>query len=206
VRQDIKEPVDIVEPERDGEMTKVSKVNLESISSESLRIMLGDMEPGEMREKVQMELVRRRRILLKDLACGKVDLESVSSESLRSVLLDMEPGEMREKVRMELLRKYEIFLKEMAESNYKVVGGELVVIEPTLSLIEKKEVKMINIALGEVRAAIDDGTKVLVKSEENRYIVTFEFKLPEGAMGPDYSFKVVIDAETGKVLKIWAGG
>lgn len=122
-------------------------------------------------------------------------------------------GEMWNKSQAEIVRKYEALLKKLSESNYMVVKEKVVreSKESDLTPMEAKEMEIISSALGDDGVSVADGTKVIVQSDKNRHVVTFEFKLPDGVsreeiLGPDFSFEVTIDVKTGKVLTRLAGG
>lgn len=145
--------------------------------------------------------------------------EMSSSESLESILEKLEKerhalerqkeeGQIEE-VLYKTLMKYIAFKEAMAKSNYMIVKGELVRVSTQLPLSpqEEDEMKIINIALDAIKGSVSlqERAKVLIQLEKDHYIVTFEHRLPEGARGPEYAARVIIDAESYKILKILGG-
>lgn len=105
------------------------------------------------------------------------------------------------------LEEYKKLLEKFEKSNYVMVKGKVVKkSKQPLTPTEKKEIEIIKRALYAMkgRASPSEGDKVIIQSDEKQHVIIFGQKLPEGWLGSS-SFKVIIDAKSGKLLKILWG-
>lgn len=90
-----------------------------------------------------------------------------------------------------------------AVNEVSVVIGDEVEETPKPEYISKAEA--INIAIKTNKLEYDKSQEIKVFLKDGIFTVTFPFKLPKGARGPDFSSKIKIEAKTGKIVSVMVG-
>ena len=154
-----------------------------------------DVLKAQLGDKWQLvsDIMRQERIDSKMQELGN---------SLANVEENINSGNLNPEV-AKSIKDHILLQRSFLQSRHLVVNRELITvptISETASGIDDEDV-LINKALKATSMHIQDGAKVVVDADEENYIVTFEYILPDRARGPDFAAKVFFNKETGVITK-----
>lgn len=136
---------------------------------------------------------------------------NLNQESLISPVNIRYPSEEDRANEVVRIQEYAILLDEMRMSPWITKDGNIDAISDLPTPLSPKLMKerrvggMALLHLGALNYTIDDNLKVLVKMDGELATVYIEVKIPENSLGPDFTARVMLNAQTGEILSVMQG-